>query len=337
MIQLRLQRKDGSWCDVEAVVSNQLDRPSIAGYVANVRDITERKRFEALLAHRALHDPLTGLANRQLILDRADQMLARARRTGDRVAAYFIDLDNFKDANDSLGHEAGDQLLQAVAGRLLGLLRASDTRGTPGRRRVRHPGRRHVPGGRTGTGGRTDPRGPAGAVPRRGVRGGPDHRHRQRRHRGGRSNCSAGPAAATRTSLSTGPRPKVGTGLVLFEPAMQSAAQRSARAQDRLGRRRSQNGEFFLLYQPIFDLENFRIRGMEALLRWKHPTKGTILPGTFIPVLEDSRKIVDVGRWVLAQACRQAAIWHAQGFETTVSVNVSMRQLEADAADRGRP
>src|SRR5450756_3082379 len=125
-VQFRMERKDGTWRDVEAVVSNQLNRPSIGGYIANVRDITERKEFEALLAHRALHDPLTGLANRQLILDRAEQMLVRSRRTCDPVAAYFIDLDNFKDANDSLGHEAGDKLLQAVADRFAGLLRASD-------------------------------------------------------------------------------------------------------------------------------------------------------------------------------------------------------------------
>ena len=125
-------RRDGTARDIEAVISNQLDRPSVAGYVANVRDITERKKFEELLSHRALHDPLTGLANRQLILDRADQMLARARRTGEPVAAYFVDLDNFKDANDSLGHEAGDRLLQAVASRLVGLLRTSDTVGRLG-------------------------------------------------------------------------------------------------------------------------------------------------------------------------------------------------------------
>ena len=113
-------------------MSNQLARPSVAGYVANVRDITERKEFEALLAHRALHDPLTGLANRQLILDRAEQMLDRARRSFEPIAAYFIDLDNFKDANDSLGHEAGDRLLQAVAARFESILRASDTVGRLG-------------------------------------------------------------------------------------------------------------------------------------------------------------------------------------------------------------
>ena len=131
-LEFRMLRRDGTTRDVEAVVSNQTDRPSVAGYVSNIRDVTERKKFEALLAFRALHDPLTGLANRQLILDRAQQMLVRARRTGVPVAALFIDLDNFKDSNDSLGHGAGDKLLQMVAGRLLGILRSGDTVGRLG-------------------------------------------------------------------------------------------------------------------------------------------------------------------------------------------------------------
>ena len=95
VLEFRMLRRDGSCRDVEAVISNQLDRISVGGYVTNVRDITERKKFEELLSHRALHDPLTGLANRQLILERADQMLARSRRSGEQVAAFFIDLDNF--------------------------------------------------------------------------------------------------------------------------------------------------------------------------------------------------------------------------------------------------
>ena len=131
-LEFRMLRRDGTTRDVEAVVSNQTDRPSVAGYVSNIRDVTERKKFEALLAFRALHDPLTGLANRQLILDRAQQMLVRARRSGVPVAALFIDLDNFKDSNDSLGHGAGDKLLQMVAGRLLGILRSGDTVGRLG-------------------------------------------------------------------------------------------------------------------------------------------------------------------------------------------------------------
>jgi diguanylate cyclase (GGDEF)-like protein len=130
--QFRMRHSDGWWRDVEAILSNQVDRPSVAGYVANVRDITERKQFETLLAHRALHDPLTGLANRQLIFDRAEQMLVRSRRTQHPVTAFFIDLDNFKDVNDSLGHAVGDLLLQAVATRFSTLVRASDTLGRLG-------------------------------------------------------------------------------------------------------------------------------------------------------------------------------------------------------------
>ena len=328
LIQFRMPRKDGSWCDVEAVVSNQLDRPSIAGYVANVRDITERKRFEALLAHRALHDPLTGLANRQLILDRANQMLVRARRTGEPVAAYFVDLDNFKDANDSLGHEAGDWLLKGVSERLLALVRAGDTVGRLG-------GDEFViliDGASLSTG-------PELVADR--IREALQEPFRIEGFEGITVSITAsiGIAVGDRNSAhellrdadialyrsKAAGRDRA----VVFEPAMQSDAQ------DRLELRTDLdaallNDEFFLLYQPILHLEDFKVRGVEALLRWRHPTKGIITPDTFIPVLEESGRIVDVGRWVLDEACRQAAAWRAEGYRTGMSVNVSMRQLEAD-------
>ena len=197
-LEFRMVRKDGTTRDVEAVVSNQTDRPSVAGYVSNIRDVTERKKFEALLAHRALHDPLTGLANRQLILDRAQQMLVQARRTGGPVAALFIDLDNFKDSNDSLGHGAGDRLLQMVAGRLLGILRASDTVGRLGGDEfvilvggVSHAG---------GAGGdrRARPPGAQASLPHPGDRR-PVHLHiRQHRHRLGRPPVGGGVVAGRR-------------------------------------------------------------------------------------------------------------------------------------------
>ncbi len=328
VVQFRMQRKDGSWCDVEAVVSNQMDRPSIAGYVANVRDITERKRFEALLAHRALHDPLTGLANRQLILDRADQMLARARRTGEPIAAYFIDLDNFKDANDSLGHEAGDRLLKELGERLLGLVRASDTVGRLG-------GDEFV----VLTEGLSLSSGPELVAER--IRAAIRKPFRL-------EGFEAIPISITASmGIALGNRASAEELLrdadialyrskaagrdraVVFEPSMQSDAQ------DRLSLRTDldaalRNDEFFLLYQPIFGLEDFKVRGVEALLRWRHPTKGTVTPDSFIPVLEETGRIVDVGRWVLHEACRQAAAWRAEGHGTGMSVNVSMRQLEAD-------
>ncbi len=323
-----MARQDGTWCDVEAVVSNLLDRPSVAGYVANVRNITERKEFEALLAHRALHDPLTGLANRQLILDRADQMLVRARRTSEPVAAYFIDLDNFKDANDSLGHEAGDRVLQAVAGRLLGLLRASDTVGRLG--------------------------GDEFVILAEGIslEAGPEPVAERIHQVLDTPFIVEGfeeiPICITASiGIATGDRSSARELLrdadialyrskaagrdrwVVFEPAMQSAAH------DRLELKSDLTGalasdQFFLLYQPIFDLEHVRVRGVEALLRWRHPTKGIIVPDNFVPVLEDTGLIVEVGRWVLDEACRQASSWYERGYRTTMSVNVSMRQLESD-------
>src|SRR5579864_4395368 len=118
-VQFRVEHADGTYRYAEAVVSILRDNPSVGGYVGNLRDITERKEAESQLLHVALHDPLTGLPNRTLILDRADQMLVRSRREYRPVAALFIDLDNFKDINDSLGHDAGDKVLQAVAHRFV--------------------------------------------------------------------------------------------------------------------------------------------------------------------------------------------------------------------------
>ncbi len=328
VLEFRMLRKDGTTRDVEAVVSNQTDRPSVAGYVSNIRDTTERKKFEALLAHRALHDPLTGLANRQLILDRAEQMLERARRTGEPLAVFFIDLDNFKDSNDSLGHGAGDQLLQMVAGRLRGILRASDTVGRLG--------------------------GDEFVILAEGVSlaSGPEM-IAQRVHEVLKPpfhipgvegltisiSASIGIASGGRASAEELLRDAdialyraKGAGRdqsVLFEREMQSAAKERLALKSDL-ESALERDEFFLLYHPIFDLNRVELQGVEALLRWQHPTKGIITPDVFIPVLEERGLIVDVGRWVLNEACHQAAAWQRQGHQTTVSVNVSMRQLESD-------
>jgi diguanylate cyclase (GGDEF)-like protein/PAS domain S-box-containing protein len=328
MLEFRMIRRDGTPRDVEAVVSNQLDRPSVGGYVTNVRDITERKKFEELLSHRALHDPLTGLANRQLILDRADQMLVRARRNCDPVAAFFVDLDNFKDANDSLGHEAGDRLLQAVASRFVGLLRTSDTVGRLG-------GDEFV----ILAEGVSLSAGPAAIAER--IR----QVLKPAFYVEGFESIPITVSASV--GIAVGDRPAAqdllrdadialyrakGAGRdqsIVFEEAMQVAAN------DRLALRSELDtaldaGEFTLLYQPIFDLRDLHIEGVEALIRWNHPTKGPIAPDQFIPALEDSGQIVDVGRWVLNEACAQLARWQATGHQLSMSVNVSMRQLEFD-------
>ncbi len=327
-LEFRMVRKDRTSRDVEAVISDQTDRPSVAGYVANIRDITERKKFEALLAHRALHDPLTGLANRQLILDRAQQMLVRARRTGVPVAALFIDLDNFKDSNDSLGHGAGDQLLQLVAGRLLGDLRSGDTVGRLG--------------------------GDEFVILAEGVSfaSGPEmiaeRVHQVLKpafHLPGADGMSITISASI--GIAVGDRPSAedllrdadialyrakGAGRdqsVLFDRSMQSAAKERLALKSDLESALDHH-EFSLLFHPIFDLDGIEIQGVESLLRWQHPTKGAIAPDVFIPVLEERGLIVDVGRWVLNESCREAATWHRQGHHTAISVNVSMRQLESD-------
>ena len=327
-LQFRIARKDGTWCEVEAVVTNQLSRPSIAGYVAHLRDITERKEFEALLAHRALHDSLTGLANRQLILDRAEQMISRSRRTFEPIAAYFIDLDNFKDANDSLGHEAGDRLLQAVAKRFESILRSSDTVGRLG--------------------------GDEFVILAEGlsVADGPDPLADRIREvlrdpfaiegfdgiqvsvtasigvaMGDRSSAQEllrdADIALYRCKAAGRDRS------VVFEPAMQEAVNGRLELRSDIDSALA-NDQFFLLYQPIVDLDSTDIHGVEALLRWQHPTRGVIPPNDFIPILEDCGLIVDVGRWVLQQACAQAGSWQERGYSTTMSVNVSMRQLESE-------
>jgi diguanylate cyclase (GGDEF)-like protein/PAS domain S-box-containing protein len=326
MLEFRMMRRDGTARDVEAVVSNQLGRPSVDGYVTNVRDITERKKFEELLSHRALHDPLTGLANRQLILDRADQMLVRARRNGDPVAAFFVDLDNFKDANDSLGHEAGDRLLQAVASRFVGLLRTSDTVGRLG-------GDEFV----ILAEGVSLSAGPAAIAER--IR----QVLKPAFYVEGFETIPITVSASV--GIAVGDRPAAqdllrdadialyrakGAGRdqsIVFEEAMQLAANERLALRSELDAALGA-GEFTLLYQPIFDLRDLHIEGVEALIRWNHPTKGMIAPDQFIPALEDSGQIVDVGRWVLGEACSQLARWEAAGHRLSMSVNVSMRQLE---------
>jgi diguanylate cyclase (GGDEF)-like protein len=282
---------------------------------------------QSRLEHQALHDPLTGLANRQLTIDRAEQMLLRSRRSDDPVALCFIDLDNFKDTNDSLGHEAGDRLLCAAATRLTHILRSADTVGRLG-------GDEFV----ILTEGSSLADGPMFVAER--IRDALAEPFELEGYEGLPITVTAS------VGIATGDRPSAQELLrdadvalyqaksagkdccVLFEPAMQSAAV------DRLALKSSlysalEHDQFFVLYQPIFELDTMAVRGVEALLRWRHPTRGVIGPNEFIPVLEESGLILGVGRWVLAEATAQAARWRRNGFTLTMSVNVSMRQLES--------
>jgi diguanylate cyclase (GGDEF)-like protein/PAS domain S-box-containing protein len=325
-IQFRVEHADGTYRYAEAVVSNLRDNPSVAGYVGNLRDITERKEAESQLLHVALHDPLTGLPNRTLILDRAHQMLVRSRREYRPVAALFVDLDNFKDINDSLGHDAGDKVLQAVAQRFVAILRESDTVGRLG-------GDEFVVLAEGAS---------LGAGPEMVAERLHDTLREPFRIEGYDMvsltvTASIGIAGGQRNSASELLRDAdialyrakaLGKNRsALFQPEMQTAVLDRIELDADL-RSALAEAQFFLLYQPVFDLDHVTVSGVEALVRWRHPSRGVVPPDQFIPMLEESGLIVDVGRWVLREACRQSAEWHRRGHRLSMSVNVSMRQLE---------
>jgi diguanylate cyclase (GGDEF)-like protein len=283
---------------------------------------------QGLLSHQSLHDALTGLPNRVLVYDRAERMLARARREQTPAAALYIDIDGFKAVNDSFGHAAGDELLVVLAARLGGAIRESDTVGRLGGDEfavlVEHSALDASPE----------------LVAERllDVLGQPI----ELTAAGGRSvsvTASIGIAYGQEVSAEKLLQDadvalyeaKAGgkNRFTVFESRMQTAVQ------DRLGLQMDLSealagGQFILLYQPIFDLENERMTGIEALIRWRHPTRGIIAPDSFIPIAEETGLIVPIGRWVLDTACRQAAAWHERGHSLELSVNVSARQLEHD-------
>jgi diguanylate cyclase (GGDEF)-like protein len=291
------------------------------------RTADELARRQEELAFMATHDPLTGLPNRTLILDRGEQMLGRARRQQTPVAALLIDLDNFTAINDTLGHAAGDELLQAIAARLDAVVRDIDALGRIG-------GDEFVVLAEEVTAG-------AGAelIAERlmealkapfTLAGG--------EHPGLTVTASIGVATGERASVEdflrdadiAMHRAKDGRNRhVVFESDMQDVVQTRMELDMDL-RGALEREEFFLLYQPTFDLRGMVPTGVETLLRWKRPSQGVVQPNDFIPLLEETGLIVEVGRWVLAEACGQAARWRDAGHAIGMAVNVSARQLETD-------
>jgi diguanylate cyclase (GGDEF)-like protein len=279
------------------------------------------------LHHQAFHDSLTGLPNRALILDRAGQMLARSRREDTPVAALFLDLDDFKDINDTLGHKAGDQLLTAVGTRLDAALREGDTVGRLGgdefivlAEGASLKGGAEVLADRildvlSGPFEISDSDAPLGVTASIGIAQGnratPDKLLRD-------ADIALYQAKAAGKHCA-----------VLFSPAMQEVVDDHRHLEVDL-HAALEDEQFFLLYQPTVDLATGAFTGVEALIRWHHPERGTVGPDEFIPALEASGLIVPVGRWVLETACRQGAVWQRQGHRITMSVNVSVVQLERD-------
>jgi diguanylate cyclase (GGDEF)-like protein len=280
------------------------------------------------LRHQALHDALTGLPNRALILDRIGQLLARSRREGTQGAALYLDLDEFKNVNDTLGHEAGDRLLTAVAARLKTTLRDADTIGRMG-------GDEFVV---LIDGGDLD------AAPELVAERLLNVMHQPFTLEGAGMplivNTSIGIAVGDRTTAGELLRDadvalyeaKAGgrNRYQIFQPEMQTELGHRIELEFDL-RSALENGQFRLVYQPIYNLDDLTVVGVEALLRWAHPTHGLVEPDEFIPILEQTGQIREVGRWVLQQACEQMAAWHARGDTIDISVNVSAGQLDSDA------
>jgi diguanylate cyclase (GGDEF)-like protein len=280
------------------------------------------------LRHQAMHDALTGLPNRVLALDRVEQMLARARRQQLPVAALYVDIDGFKHVNDSFGHAAGDELLRIVAQRLGSVVREGDTAARLG-------GDEFV----VLVEGSTLDAGPELVAERLLEVLGEPYDMRGELGRELTVTASIGIAFGLRGTPDELLRDAdialyeaKGAGrnrFVLFNSGMESAFRDRMAIQMDL-REALERHEFFLLYQPTFDLQSESVIGVEALIRWQHPTRGVLAPADFVPVAETTGLIVPIGRWVLGEACRQAAAWHAAGQHLGMSVNVSARQLDTD-------
>lgn len=289
------------------------------------KEIQARSEAEARIRHLALHDALTGLPNRTLLADRLEQAIAQARRTAQTVAVMMLDLDHFKDINDSLGHHVGDILLQTVANRLRGCMRANDTAARLGGDEfVLLLGDANGP---------QDIDEVAGKVIHALRQPFPIGQHQL--HIGGSIGVSLFPhdgedANNLLRAADTAMYDAKGSGRGvhrLFTHAMSEAAIRRQELANDI-HMATANGEFTLHYQPQVSLDDHRITGVEALLRWNHPTQGLVLPSLFVPLLEELGLIVEVGDWVLLEACRQNMAWQAAGLEPIrMGVNLSPHQF----------
>ncbi len=301
------------------------DRGVAVGAVLVARDIRARKRAESQIAYQACHDALTGLPNRMLFYDRLTHVLAKAKRQGDRLAVLFLDLDQFKVVNDSLGHAAGDRLLIEIAGRLQRTLRESDTVARVGGDEFTFL----LPGIERGEDASRVAQKILEAVSR------PLEIDGHQLYVTPSIGISLYPADGEEAEalLSSADiamyRAKdLGrNGIQISSPAMnaKSVARLSLERDLRMAIER---GEFTLVYQPQAGVLSGRTVGVEALLRWNHPRRGVVLPGEFIAIAEETRLILPLGDWVLRTACEQARQWQTGGGPPLrVAVNLSALQF----------
>lgn len=329
--EVGLRCGDGTYRRFELQATDLLDDADVQGIVLNGRDVTEQKQLEEELRHQALHDALTGLANRTLFDNRVDHALARHDRAGADIAVLWVDLDNFKSVNDLFGHASGDLVLIEVAKRLSTVVRCGDSVARLGGDEFAllldsplAPGEPQAVAQRV-----LD----ALSAPVAMAQGDQIVR------------ASIGVALATPgvtaeelvrdADLAMYVAKQQGKGrAVTFEKSMRHEVQERLGTARELAAALEAGDQLALHYQPIVRLEDEEVVGVKALLRWQHPARGAIPPLSFIPLAEESGLIVELGRWVLQEATRQMAAWVAESPALTslfVSVNASARQLSEPA------
>jgi len=324
--ELAVMRSDGTRCQTEATVTNLLEDEPVQGLVLNMRDVSDRKVLERELLQLAFSDSLTGLANRARFTERLGVALEHGRYERRRVAVLYMDLDGFKEVNDSLGHSAGDELLVAVADRLRSAVRGADLvarlggdefgilledlTGEPealvAAERVRKvlsqpltiQGRDFIPVASIGV-----------ALTDRG-----DETSEEMLRNADMAMYRAKAAGAGAFER--------------YDEAMHADTIERMRMQADL-RQAVGREELRLHYQPIVDLTTGAVQGLEALVRWMHPTMGLVPPSRFVPLAEDNGMIMPIGEWAMRQACMETVqLREATGIDLTVSVNLSARQFQ---------
>ena len=326
-LDCRIRHKLGAWSPCEVTITNLLHLPSVQALVLNIRDVTERKVLEERLTHQAFHDPLTNLANRTAFRNHLDASLGPSHpETG--ISVLFLDLDDFKAVNDSLGHEAGDQLLAAVAARLEPLVQPADIVARLGGDEFAIL-LQHLKDDET-----------AARVADRILRHFRPAFLLQQKELFVR--VSIGIASLTSDGESADEllrnadvalymaKARGKARYERYEPTLRAAALERMELDADL-QHAMQHREFLLHYQPAVTLESSNVLFLEALVRWNHPKRGLLLPKDFIPLAEENGLIVEMGRWILRQACREGRRWQLRypaRDPLLVSVNLTRRQLQ---------